>query len=87
MILDRMRNGIERDKTPGHHHHHHHHEVTDDDDDEQDEDNDEGDDFGVFNPDELPTLLESAKIVFTSFAWRWVGRLACEEEENGGVWS
>jgi hypothetical protein len=66
-----------RDKTPGHHRHHHHHH-------EQDED----DDFEEFDPDELPTLLESAKVVFPFFAWRRVGRLACEEgktEEEYGV--
>jgi hypothetical protein len=55
-----------RDKTPGHHSYLPSSRGHHDDDDEQDEDEDEQDDFEEFDPDELPTLLESAKIVFSS---------------------
>jgi hypothetical protein len=58
-------NGNRRDENPGHHHHHHH-EEDQHDDEEHDEDEDEEDDFEEFDPDELPTLLESAKILFPS---------------------
>jgi hypothetical protein len=75
-----------RDKTPGHHSYLPSSRGHHDDDDEQDEDEDEQDDFEEFDPDELPTLLESAKIVFPSLRGARSADSPEEEENGGGMW-